>query len=84
MARYHIFEKTKGFDYKYLGTGIGKSPNEVLNRRLSMAGRRPSLRIKRKGIYVCIPDSQFTRRYQVNPTTTGKGMNKKTVWKRPR
>jgi len=84
MARYHIFEKTRNFDYKYKGTSTGNNPNEALNRRLSGDPRYPSLRIKRKGIYVCIPDSQFTKKYQVNPSTTGKGMNRKTVWKRPR
>lgn len=82
MARYHIFEKTRTYDYKYKGTASGSNPNQALNRKMASGGK--SATIKRKDIYVCIPDSQFTRRWQVNPTTTGKGKDKTTIWKRPR
>tara|TARA_R110000822_G_C15017889_1_gene462754 strand:- start:316 stop:564 length:249 start_codon:yes stop_codon:yes gene_type:complete len=82
MPRYHIFEKTRNYDYKYKGTGSGSNPNEALNRKMDNGGR--SATIKRNGLYVCIPDNQFTTRWQVNPTTKGTGKNKITTWKKPK
>tara|TARA_R110000823_G_C15611847_1_gene466591 strand:+ start:41 stop:313 length:273 start_codon:yes stop_codon:yes gene_type:complete len=90
MPTYHIFEKAYSYDYKYKGTSTGSNPNQALNRKMETGRTRNdrfygiSSTIKRKGVYLCIPDSQFTKKWQVNPTTKGTGKEKITTWKKPK
>jgi hypothetical protein len=74
-----IFEKTRNFNYKFIGSSSGKNGNEAIKR----AKMRGVAYIKSTGIYITIPASQFTK-YQLNPVKTKGKMGIVTNWKKAR
>ena len=78
MTRYMIFEKTRDFKYKFIGTSTGTTGNDAIKR-----AKARSVYISSSRIYIAIPSSQFMK-YQLNPVKTKGKRGIVTNWKKAR